>query len=273
MGKHGPGSIMVIIVLLVVGSAGCAALGARRQPDCVLPTPPFGAADPVALKIVEQGFTQVGPAPAKVSMGAVVENNGTRVAYRTRVVFQARDSRGGDVVDQFARQRLVQEVPIIRPGERVAVGIAVALRATGRPGGSPARATRISVAAETTQRLEATGFAPLTAELVTGRSGRAEDGSTSVDFMVTSGWCGDLASRGTSLIFRDRHGTLIGGDLVNLSTGDGCNRGSTGQQVVTEEKSVPPQADLDRTGITQYCDLTKPTVPAPGPRSAGAPVN
>jgi hypothetical protein len=273
MGKHGPIGGTIGAVLLLLGTAGCGVLGAGGKPGCVLPSPPFGASDPVELKVVEAGFTQVGPPPAKVSMGAVVENNGTRVAYRTRVAFHARDARGGNAVAESARARLVQEVPIIRPGERVAVGTAVAVSAAGLPGEAPARATRMSVEADATQRLEPTGFAALTTDVTTGRSGRAEDGSTSVDFNVTSLWCGDLVSRGTSVVFRDKAGAIVGGDLVNITAGGGCGPGTSGQQAETSERSVPVQADLDRTEVTQYCDLTKPPVPTAGTRSPGTPVN
>jgi hypothetical protein len=273
MGKHGPIGTALGVVLLVLGAAACDIAGARSAPACVLPSPPFGAADPVELKVVEQGFTQVGPPPYKVSMGAVVENNGTRVAYRTRIVFRARDARGGDAVTPAARPRLVQEVPIIRPGERVAVGTAVAVRAAGLSGAAPARVTRMSVEANATQRLEPSGIAALTTDVTTGRSGRAGDGSTSVDYNVTSLWCGDLVSRGTSVVFRNAGGAIVGGDLVNVTAGGGCRPGRSGQQAVTSEKSVPAQADLDRTQVTQYCDLGKPAIPEPGTRSAGAPVN
>jgi hypothetical protein len=268
MSNCGPAGGTLAVALLLFGTSACGVIGGGDTPACALPSPPSGAADPVELKVTEQGFTQIGPPPAKVSMGAVVENNGTRVAYRTVVTFRARNSRGGDAVAKSARPRLVEEIPIIRPGERVVVGAAVPVGPTDPSGDAPARATRMSVQANASGRIEPSGFAAVTTKLTTGRSGRSDDGSTQVDFQMTSGWCGNLVSRGTAVVFRDRHGAIVGGDTVNVASAGGCDPGTTAQEVTTAEKSVPAHADLDRTQVTPLCDLNKP---APGATATGIP--
>jgi hypothetical protein len=261
MGKRGSAGVVLAAGLLMFGTA--TACGARHAlaPPCPMPSAPWGDADSVELKVADQGFSQVGPWPAKVSMGAIVENNGTRVAYRTRVAFRAVDSRGGDVVSAASRAFLVQEVPLIRPGQRVAVGTSVFARNS--------RVAKIVVAAEASRRIDPSGFADISARVTTGRAGRADDGSTALDYQVTSGYCGDLISRGVSVVFRDQAGHIVGGSLSNAPESAGCLPGTSVQRVLAAEKSVPERADLDRTEISQYCDLARATVGT----APGTPVN
>jgi hypothetical protein len=128
---------------------------------------------------------------------------------------------------------------------------------------------RVEVAAQASRRIDPSGFADITAKVTTGRAGRADDGSTTLDYQVTSDYCGDMISRGVAMVFRDRAGRIVGGSLSNAPVSAGCLPGTSVQRVQAAEKSVPERADLDHTEISQYCDLARATVST----SSGAPVN
>jgi hypothetical protein len=267
--------------LLLLGASACGADGDNPDgPGCKLPAMPSasaGGGDAGPLKVVEQGFSQVGPEPSDVSMGAVVENSGTHVAYRVRVTFQALDAQGGDAIARGSSAFLVQEVPIIRPGARAAVGTSVSARSEDPVVKPSVKAAKISVTALATRWLapDAAGapFADITTKVTAGRTARGKDGSAKIDYQVTSGYCGELVSRGVSLVFRDAGGAVVGGFLANNPTPTGCAVGTSTQQVSAADKSVPEKADLDRTEVTQYCDLSKAATAQRGTAPSGTPVN
>jgi hypothetical protein len=274
---------LLAVGLLLLGAAGACGGSDGNGPDglgCKLPavqSAPAGGGDASALKVVEQGFSQVGPEPSDVSMGAVVENTGTQVAYRVRVTFQALDAQGGDAIAPGSRAFLVQEVPIIRPSDRAAVGISLSARSEDPVVKPSVTAAKISVAATATSWLPpgdaGAPFAGITTKVTPGKAARANDGSTKIDYQVTSGYCGELVSRGVSVVFRDASGAVVGGFLANNPTPTGCAVGTSTQQVSAGDKSVPEKADLDRTEVTQYCDLSKAAVAPPDTAPSGAPVN
>ena len=264
MSKGGPA---IVVAALLLAAAGCGISGASH-PTCTLPSAPFGAPETVRLRVVDSGFTVVGPGPATLSMGAVVSNSGARVAYRTRVAFMPVDVKGQNPVAADERRPLVLDVPVILPGQEVAVGTSVPLGGPGPMDGPTGRVTRVAVTADATARLDATAFQPIQATLLSDRSNRAQDGSTTVDYEVHSGYCDDLYSRGASVVFRDDAGHVLGGDLIN-DTGGGCQTGTKLVQVQTAEKSVPQRADLNRTIVSTYCDVSRAT---PSGRT-GAPAN
>ena len=116
-------------------------------------------------------------------------------------------------------------------------------------------------------------FADITTKVTAGKAARADDGSTKIDYQVTSGYCGELVSRGMSMVFRDASGTVVGGFLANSPTPTGCAVGTSTRQVSAADKSAPATADLDRTEATQYCDLSKITVAPPSMAPSGLPIN
>jgi hypothetical protein len=75
------------------------------------------------------------------------------------------------------------------------------------------------------------------------------------------------------VVFRDASGTVVGGFLANNPTPTACAVGTYTQLVSAGDKSVPKKADLDRTEVTQYSDLSKVAVAPPGTAQSGAPVN
>ena len=127
------------VLLLIVGLTTWRLVAARPSgPDnastrCTPARPvPGGAAADAApagggLRVVEQGFTQIDGNGKVVSVGAVVENASTAVAYRTPVhikVFDASHNRAS----ADAGGLLSQVIPVLMPGERIGVGAWAYLR-------------------------------------------------------------------------------------------------------------------------------------------------
>lgn len=161
------------------------------------------------------------------------------------------------------RPRLVQEVPVIRPGERVAGGIAAQAHAD-RPGlDKVARAARITVTAATTQWVAAGGpgvpFAAVTATLVQTGATQGAAGRPLLTCERQSGYCANLVPHGVSMDFRDSAGAIVGGYLDHAATATSPSATGLGRHYATpDERSVPKRAELDRTQITLLCDVAKP---------------
>jgi hypothetical protein len=207
-------------------------------------------------------------------MGAVLENTGTRIAYRTRVTFAAVDADGQPAVHAGHRSWLVQEVPVVMPGQRVPVG--VALPAAVTPAGAPARAARVTVTASVTGWLAAdsASFGTIAVRVTPGGAARDDEGTGALDYVTESTWCAELKPRGTSMVFRDRAGTLVGGDLLPDGLPERCRPGVNRQRLATNPQAVPSTADLGRTGISEYCDVAPATGLIPGSiLPTGVPIN
>jgi hypothetical protein len=163
--------------------------------------------------------------------------------------------------------------PVILPGATVAVGDALALEPVER--GSPAvTVARISISTKVSQWLEPgggnRGLGAVTATVVAGTGKRDAEGSGSMRFSANSANCADLVSRGTSMIFRDASGTIVGGSLSTDLPLNACDAGASGEDTAGSTlRSIPAAADLDRTQITAYCDFDRP-LPS---NEVGAPVN
>jgi hypothetical protein len=121
-----------VVLLLIVGLTTWRLVAARpsasdKAPACVPTRPVPSRASAVAapsgggLRVVEQGFTQIDGDGKVVSIGAVVENASTAVAYRSPVHIQVFDaSHNRAIVDSGGL--LSQVIPVIMPGQRVGVG-------------------------------------------------------------------------------------------------------------------------------------------------------
>jgi hypothetical protein len=267
----------VLVIVLVVTGAVFLVRGGDDVPSaqaCRLVTPPSGtapAADGGGLRIVEQGFSLV-PSPT-VSMGAVIENTTDKVAYRTRVTFDVLGTGGESVVHSWHRPRLVQEVPIILPGAKVSVGDAVALIDATRGKDDPV--ARISIIPVVTQWLAAgdgnNGLAPVTAKAVPGGGKRDDDGSGFIAYTAESANCAPLLSRGTSLVFRDASGKIVGGNVDGARALAACKPSATSSEESANAglRAIPATADLNQTDVTAYCDFAQP-VPT---GQSGEPIN
>jgi hypothetical protein len=216
------------------------------------------AADAGALRVVESGFTQLGPNKTVASIGAILENTGDRVAYRARVTFRVTKADGTSAVPASSGELLSQEIPLILPKQKVPIGTwtyvegqvsAVTVQigpATWVPAGS-------SFAEITTafQSLARTGTDPETA---------------SVSYKVTSRYCRDLIPRGAAIVFREASGKIVGG---SFELGDEKCPPGVSPQRSTAQRSAPLGIDESKTQVYPYCDFR----PAAAPKSSGGPVN
>lgn len=121
-------AIVVVLATVVVIVAGGRLPWSTDPPasTCEIPEhvagqPGSAAAAPGGgIHVIEQGFTQ-DPATGAVHLGAVVENTGTTVAYRTIVIFRLFDATHTEL--SGSGDPLTVEIPIILPGQRNGAGI------------------------------------------------------------------------------------------------------------------------------------------------------
>ncbi len=254
-------------------------------PPCRLPVVPAptggppGGASPGGgrIRVAEQGHSQEVPGrtgpPGRISMGAVLENTGGRIAYRTRVTFAAVDADGQPAVHAGHRSWLVQEVPVVMPGQRVPVGVA---HPAGPAGSATARVARVTVTTSVTGWLppDSASFGTIAVRLTPGGATRDDEGTGAFDYVTESTWCAELKPRGTSMVFRDRAGTLVGGDLLPDGSPERCRPGVNRQRLATNPQAVPSAADPGRTEISEYCDVAPATGLIPGSvLPTGVPIN
>jgi hypothetical protein len=71
------------------------------------------------VQVVEQGFTQ--DPNSAVSLGAVLENTGSSIAYRTQVAFRLFDASHSEL-PEAGPTKLTVEIPVILPGQRIGTG-------------------------------------------------------------------------------------------------------------------------------------------------------
>jgi hypothetical protein len=264
---------LVLGAIVVVATVAAVVIAVARSggdesaaQECRLVTPPSAAVpapDSSGVRVTEQGWTTMPPdfprnatTFPRVSIGAVLENTTNQVAYRTRVVFDAFGSAGASVVTGPQATYKMIEVPILPPGTRVAVGDTLVAD-------EKATITRVSVSPTVTQWLPPgdanNGLAPVTASVVSGKSVREADGSATIAFTAQNPNCTDLLSRGTAFVLRDTTGKIVGGNVYGVTRHGACAAGGTTNPVTTvsQENTVPANADLDKTEITAFCDVVK----------------
>ncbi|GLY32496.1 hypothetical protein [Kineosporia sp. NBRC 101731] len=253
----------------------CNGQGSTETQSCQPASPtahPTSAPEGHDVKVVESGFTTVAgktnAAFPVISMGAVLENPSDQVAYRTRVTFDAQDVRGSSVIlDTQSRYSMI-EVPVIQPGEKVAVG--VSLIADER-----STATTISVTPDLSTWLpsgdSSNGLAPVVATLVPENTDHDTDGSAHLQYTVANTNCDNLIYRGVSVVWRDADGTLVGGDTDTARSSFPCNIDSSDKafRADTKENSTPESVDFSKSDVTVFCDVNRRSE-APG---AGKPIN
>jgi hypothetical protein len=118
----------LIGALLAPALHGCTSTddeAASAQPCPTWTAPPEGtdapadaAPDGGGLRIIEQGYTQLGARSELISIGAIVENTSTQAAYRTRVTFDFFDAKKQSLAPKRG-QFYHLEIPIILPGQRI----------------------------------------------------------------------------------------------------------------------------------------------------------
>ncbi|WP_344133010.1 hypothetical protein [Luedemannella flava] len=248
---------------------------------CALPAVASGprvsaaqAPDGGQLRVVETGFSQL-PTPnfilaPDVVIGAVVENTSTQVAYHTRVRFEMRDAAGKVVPDKAKKSVLVQEIPVILPGEQVPVGASAELVEDLDFTVNLPKVASVHVTPETTlwviqpateARFAAVNAAP-TQVTPYDLNKTADQRSIKITWALTSDYCKPVTNIGAVLLYRSDAGTLLGG--VGRARGandpDQCQPGVS--TWFTGVYGLPDGTDPARTQVYQYCDPGAPQNPA-----------
>jgi len=268
----------VIVTVLAAGLAACHAPQARStagvlRPACaqpivprpVRPTPagpdgrsitePGGGG---AITVAAIGFSQ--DREGLLSIGAEVSNSGTRIAYDTDLVFHASSSGYGDVLD-----RRTVRIPVIRPGERVPVGLPATstqdlawlsypevrgvrvefVRTRWLPAAGVGRFPRVSV------RMDPSAI----------KVGRAHD-MAEVLLAGTTNACANEPATRVGVVYRNSAGAIVGGalattsDIGGVASVPGCVVGGFHGGVFAYGPP-PATAVLPRTEAAVYCDPAK----------------
>ncbi len=252
---------------LVAMLSGCDSGASEVEPSvCAVPTaPPTGTYAPAGqasgggLEVVDHGFTQLGEGASDVSLGALVRNTSDRIAYRAEVRLRVTDEQGGDAVHPAHVEALNQVIPVIRPGEQVAVGATVAVRDDMWP----KQAATYKVASFDVEFGPVMWLPPGDAALfptftATFRGiGRDNSDSTldGVRFSVVSTSCRQMFARGTSVVFLDSSGRVVGGLIDGVGDQAHCGTGEYSDTIL--EDDLPKGIDAGRTVVTEYCDLAR----------------
>jgi hypothetical protein len=257
---------VVVVVAIAVGVVLFLTRSHDDQPSahCMLlhPTAAPAAGDTSRVVVVDQGYTRLPSSTTLVSMGAVLQNTTGKVAYRTRVRFDVLNPAGSSVVWANQKSFMTQEVPIILPGTKIAVGDALTLTETARQ--DAGAVARISITVTVSQWLAPgkgnEGLGPITTTTNAGASTRHSDGSGSVAYTTDNTNCARMVGRGSSMIFRNESGAIVGGSLSTQPALLACQPGqsSSPDTAIATLRSIPTSADLGKTLLTAYCDLDRP---------------
>ncbi len=240
------GVVVLAAILLVV--IGHSAKDAKHTP-CNVPTAVSPqASDGGTVRVVEQGFTQVGQDRGGVSLGAMLENTSKLVAYRTRITFHILDGAGHDAAASHQTQ-LIQEIPIILPRQRVGAGTFAYV----------ADAPQFAKATVATFTLEVSGtqWLPSGAGIPAYHATYAGGEPGVIRYTIANPSCRALESRGVAAVLRDSKGTIVGGALGVVASPQRtpCSPG-TYPESMASQGDVPSTADSARTEVFPYCDLS-----------------
>jgi hypothetical protein len=208
------------------------------------------------LRVAEQGFTQIDGDGKVVSIGILVENTSTMVAYQTPVRFRVYDANHASATPPNSSGLLSQVIPVIMPGERIGAGAWSYLQSVGVTDGV---ATVASVEVELgpsqwwSPQDPTAQFAGVLAthvhtKLVT------DSGPTygSVAYTVDSPYCRAVSDRGVATLFRNGAGAIIGGNLASPNV-RGCAPGRA-EASASLAAGIPAGIDDSRTTHYPYCD-------------------
>jgi hypothetical protein len=276
------GLALAAIVVGMVALTSCHYVPPHAQaptsPCPATPTKHTGVTGPAAapsgggLRVVEKGFTQVGEDGHMVSLGAVVENTSTLVAYRTRVTFRVYDAEHQIAVPPKTGQFLDFEIPVILPGQRVGVGTSPYVR-EAPTGFRSVVVAGFDVDLGTPQwwprDSDVHSFAPISANVQATDRWPSDPESAGISFTVESGYCQRLTARGVVTLFRDRDGTLVGGDVDLGLSFERCAPGKS-TRLLPMAVTLPPYVDDSRTETYTYCDFARAD---PVPAGSEGPVN
>lgn len=270
-----PGRRRAVLASLAALTALSAVTGCDQTPDtppsaCTTPSvAPTGASAPStgALSVAEQGFSRLGPQQGIVSIGAVLKNTGSEVAYRVPITFQVRGAQGASVVAKGSGELLRQEIPMVLPGQQVPLGAWTYLG--NDQSGHPLTVADVKIEVGTPQWLAADSdtFATMSVQPQGTTRTTSDPESGSVSYTMTSGSCRALAPRGVAMVFRRADGSIAGGSIEVGSSAAKCLPGESTESALAD-RSMPRDIDEQRTQVSVYCDIVPP-----GTRNADGPIN
>jgi hypothetical protein len=280
------GTLGMVSVVVVLGAVTVVLAGGRlpwsdySPSQCDIPesitgvdaSPSTAAPGGGGVRVVDQGFTQA--EEGSVSLGAVMENASSSVAYRTRITFRLFDATHTPMSEAgTVPSRLVVEIPVILPGQRIGAGNGA------RPGRSQKVASfEVELGTTTWLPREALGkdFSPvIAAYLRTDRPDPRFPTSVDMHYKETSTNCRSLVDRQAAAVFRDAQGKIVGGTLDSPG-GLIIFRDDNGKDLGGEQKPpsspsctqgeretwivplilAPTAAADSHTEIYPYCDLS-----------------
>ncbi|MER7006900.1 hypothetical protein ABT297_28220 [Dactylosporangium sp. NPDC000555] len=247
------GAAVVACVLLAAlgltelkrGAAASACLPARA------PTTGPAVSAEGGLVVAEQGFSKFHP--WSHSLGAVVANNSPRAAYRTRFTLRMLDADGLPLWSGEPR-----EIPLIMPGQRLAVGAGVDVPAEG-----PFPVARMSVELGETHWVAVDHGNMLFQTFDTRAQSKPANTTNPADTYLwlspngdNESHCGGLSQKGAGIVFRGADGAIVGGASGGVRDGSYCAGSHFEEGLGTF--AVPAGTDLTRTQVSVYCDIAEP---------------
>ncbi|ASW55515.1 hypothetical protein [Plantactinospora sp. KBS50] len=208
-----------------------------------------------------------------MSLGAIVRNTASQIAYRTTVTLRVSDPQGRTAIDPLNAAQLILEIPIIMPGQQVAVASSAGLRTDLSPAGRPDKVASFDVTLGPTLWLppENTTLFPTVTTTYLGVD-RFDGDPTSgrVRYSVTSTSCRPLVARGSFAVFLDQTGAVVGGAFDPDTTSPHCDAMDHEESLSTIH-SIPTGIDEAKTVVSVYCDIA--TVGGGRVKPSGAPFN
>lgn len=192
--------------------------------------------------------------------GVTLGNNTHAVAYRTRVKFKVDGYPGKPRATRSRSEEFEVTIPFIMPGQHVGVG-------QNFPGFreinyiTAGQATAIWLPRDPDKGPSwddlGDGFSPPKSSY-RGTVHRGSGKPDEIRYTERSKSCQALRSRGTAVVFRNKKGQIVGGDLLKpKGAARPCSPGRHEFRLPVRNK-VPPRADDSRTEVYSYCDLNVP---------------
>ncbi|MEU0790779.1 hypothetical protein ABZ342_11975 [Amycolatopsis sp. NPDC005961] len=201
------GAVVLLAAIVLAAGGKLPWTGSRPADSCDIPVDipdrvtASSSTSGGGIKVVDQGFSQ--SPSGLVSLGAVVENAGTDVAYRVPVKFRLFDAAHHEL-----REVAAGEIPVLLPGQRIGAGKGTYARDT--------TVVTVETAVGPNAWLPPTAvgsLGPVNATyLRTLRYYPDNPAYVDVHYRETSTNCRALDSHATVALFRDPAGRIIGGD-------------------------------------------------------------
>jgi hypothetical protein len=247
------------VVLLTSQTKSPASCVTPATASSATPASAASAAGGGGLRVTEKGFSQYEPILA--SVGGIVENTSSQVAYRTQITFRLTDATHASAVPEKSGELLRLEIPVIRPGEKIPVGTWTYLREA--ESGKAVTVADLQIELGTTQWLPAGGFAPIMAEQPQLTRSSADPQTATIKYALTSDYCSALHARGVAMVFRNSSGKIVGGSFEADRSPSRCQPGDSNESA-NAQRSVPSGIDETKTQVLTYCDVAPAAAASPG---------